>query len=332
MKVMMLKGAGATAVLELVDVPAPHEVGPTQIAIEVRAASVNRADLLQRAGSYVPAGGRPEEMPAGIDAAGRVVEVGERVETIRVGDRVMAMVQGGLAERVVVDAAMAVHTPDAWSDVEGAAAIVALMTEHNALVTAGRLRQGESVLVCGAASGVGLQAVQLSRFLGAGAVIATTRSSRSAELLRGLGADHVIDVGQKDFPSEVRRVVGDRGVDVVVDHVGGPYLAGNVECLAVQGRLVSVGRLAGGLGTLDMEKLALKRLEIIGVTFRTRSSDEKAAIAAGVRALLETDRAVEPLRPTVDRSLPWVRVEEAYEVMERNAHLGKIVLEVSSGA
>jgi NADPH:quinone reductase-like Zn-dependent oxidoreductase len=124
--------------------------------------------------------------------------------------------------------------------------------------------------------------------------------------------------------------LGPKGVDVVLDHVGGPYLAGNVECLAVGGRLVSVGRLGGGTGPLDLEALALKRLEIIGVTFRTRDADEKAAIAAGVRNLLVQDGAAEALRPTVDRTLPWIRKDEAYEVMERNAHLGKIVLEVAA--
>jgi NADPH:quinone reductase-like Zn-dependent oxidoreductase len=229
-----------------------------------------------------------------------------------------------------VDEAMLVPIPQTWSEAEGAAAIVALMTAHNALVTGARLRDGESVLVHGAASGVGLQTVGLSSFLGAGTVIATTRSARAVGLLRGLGAHHVVDVSQVDFVSAVSRIAGDQGVDVIVDHVGGPYLADNIDCLAVKGRLVSVGRLAGGTGTLDMETLALKRLEIIGVTFRTREAEEKAAIAAGVRDLLKTEGASEALRPTIDRILPWARVEDAYEVMERNAHLGKIVLEVGA--
>ncbi|MPZ60537.1 MAG: zinc-binding dehydrogenase [Propionibacteriales bacterium] len=317
-------GAGDPT-LRLVDAPEP-ELGPRQVAVAVRAASVNRADLLQRAGSYLP-GGTPTVVRAGLDAAGEVVAVGELVEAVAVGQRVMTMAPGGLAEKVVVDEGMAVPLPEDWSNVEGAAAIVALMTAHNALTTAGRFQPGESVLVHGAASGVGLQTVQLSRFLGAGTIIATTRSGRAAELLRRLGA-HVVDVAQEDFPSAVGGTVGERGVDVVVDHVGGPYLAGNLTCLAVRGRLISVGRLGGGAGDLDMDTLALKRLEIIGVTFRTRDAGEKAAIAAGVRELLDTAGASDALRPTVDRTLPWTRVADAYELMERNAHLGKIVLDV----
>lgn len=327
MKAMVLERVEGSSQLSLTDVPEPA-VGPQQVAVAVRAASINRADLLQRAGSYMP-GASPQVLRAGLDAAGQVVAVGESVKTVTVGDRVMAMAPGGLAERVVVDETMLVPIPEAWSEAEGAAAIVALMTAHNALVAA-RLREGESVLVHGAASGVGLQTVQLSRFLGGGTVIATTRSARAADLLRGLGADHVVDVSQVDFISAVSRIKGDQGVDVIVDHVGGPYLADNVACLSVKGRLVSVGRLAGSTGTLDMEALALKRLEIIGVTFRTREAEEKDAIAAGVRRLLQTEGASEALRPTVDRTLPWTRVEDAYEVMERNAHLGKIVLEVAT--
>lgn len=328
MKAMVLERVEGGSQLALTDVPEPA-VGPRQVAVAVRAASINRADLLQRAGSYMP-GGSPQVLRAGLDAAGQVVAVGEAVKTVTVGDRVMAMAPGGLAERVVVDETMLVPIPEAWSEAEGAAAVVALMTAHNALVTAARLREGESVLVHGAASGVGLQTVQLSSFLGAGTVIATTRSARAADLLRGLGADHVVDVSQVDFISAVSRIKGDQGVDVIVDHVGGPYLADNVACLSVKGRLVSVGRLAGSTGALDMETLALKRLEIIGVTFRTREAEEKDAIAAGVRSLLKTEGASEALRPTVDRTLPWTRVEDAYEVMERNAHLGKIVLEVAT--
>lgn len=326
MKAMVLERVEGGSELRLADVPEPA-VGPRQVAVAVRAASVNRADLLQRAGSYLP-GGNPDVVRAGLDAAGQVVAVGEGVQTVAVGQRVMAMAPGGLAERVVVDEAMVVPLPEDWSEAEGAAAIVALMTADNALVTAGRLREGESVLVHGATSGVGLQTVRLASFLRAGSVIATTRSARGVNLLHELGADHVVDVSRVDFAFAVSQFNGDHGIDVLIDHVGGPYLGGNLHCLAVKGRLVSVGRLGGSTGTLDMETVALKRLEIIGVTFRTREPEEKAAIAAGVRSLLNTLGASEALRPIIDRTLPWTRAEKAYEVMERNAHLGKIVLEV----
>ena len=330
MKAVVLERVEGRTGLTLTDVAEPA-LGPRQVAVAVRAASVNRADLLQRDGGYLP-GETPRMLRAGLDAAGEVVAIGDAVDTVAVGERVMAMAPGGLAERVIVDEAMVVPIPETWSEAEGAAAVVALMTAHQALVSAGRLRHGESVLVHGAASGVGLQTVRLSRFLGAATVIATTRSSRAADLLRALGADHVVDLSRDDFAPAVRRIEGDAGVDVVIDHVGGPYLERTIDCLAVKGRLVSVGRLAGGTGTLDMEILALKRLEIIGLTFRTRDDEEKAAIAAGVRKLLETEGAADALRPTIDRTLPWTRVDAAYDVMERNAHLGKIVLEVVPGS
>lgn len=329
MKAMMWKRGETGTVLDLMEVADP-EVGPGQVAIAVQAASVNRADLVQRAGgSYLP-GASLAMTPAGLDASGQVVEVGEQVESLKVGDRVMTMATGGLAERVVVDATMAVPIPEGWSAIEGAAAIVGLMAEHNALHTAARLVAGESVLIHGASSGVGLQAVQLARYLGAGNVIATTRSSRASGLVGNLGAHHVIDTSSEDFTDRVRHITNKRGVDVIIDHVGGPYLAGNFECAAVRARLVSVGRLGGGQGYLDMGTLALKRLEIIGVTFRTRAPDEKAEIAAGVRDLLDTPRAGEALRPTVDQTFVWTEAARAYEVMESNAHLGKLVLEVSS--
>ena len=163
MKAMVLERVEGGSELMLADMPEPA-VGPRQVAVAVRAASVNRADLDQRAGNYMP-GRVPQVVRAGLDAAGQVVAVGEGVKTVAVGQRVMAMAPGGLAERVVVDETMVVPLPEDWSEAEGAAAIVALMTAHNALVTAARLRKGESVLVHGATSGVGLQTVRLSSWV-----------------------------------------------------------------------------------------------------------------------------------------------------------------------
>lgn len=330
MKAMLVKRSEGVAVLALEELsdPAP---GPGDVLVAVRAASVNRADILQRAGTYVlNTSSGPERV--GLDVAGDIIAVGDAVQSLHVGDRVMAMTPGGLAERVVVDAAMAVPLPSTWSYDEGAAAIVALMTEHNAIRAAARLQAGESILIHAAASGVGLQAVQLARFLGAGTVIATARSSRAQDLLTSLGANHVIDTSRERFAERVLDVTRGEGVDVIIDHVGGPYLADNVACAAVRARLVGVGRLGGSRGALDMETLALKRMEIIGVTFRTRSATEKVAIVSALRNDLDRPGAYESLRPTVDRTLPWTEALVAQEVMESNAHLGKIVLNVSPGS
>lgn len=329
MKVIQIEQNPAGPVLVMRDLPAPQP-GPLQIGIRVHAASVNRADLAQRAGTHhAIAPGSPPPV-VGLDAAGEVVSIGSEVTGIRVGDRVMTMVSGGLSEEIVVDAAMGVPIPQAWSYAEGAAAILGLMTEHNALRTQAKLRRGESVLIHAAASSVGLQAVQLARHLGAGLIIATTRGDRATGLLHSLGADHVIHPGAGGFADEVLGLTGGLGVDVILDHVGGPYLADNIRCIAVQGRLIGIGRLGGIQGTLDMEALALKRVSLIGVTFRTRGSQEKADLVAAMRAEIDFD--AENLRPVIDRLMPWTEVEQAQAFISANSHLGKIVLTVGGMA
>jgi NADPH:quinone reductase-like Zn-dependent oxidoreductase len=172
-----------------------------------------------------------------------------------------------------VPAAAAVPVPTGWSFVEGAAAITALMTEHNALVTAGRLQPGETALVHAAASGVATQAIQLRRVLGAGRIYGTTRSRAHARALDGLGLDELINTSEIGF------------ADRVLELTGGPYLEDNLRAAAIQGRIIGVGRLGGATGTLDMEELARKRVELIGVTFRTRSDEEKFAIAQALRTV-----------------------------------------------
>lgn len=326
MRAILLTGTADGPELRVADRPEPH-LGDHDLLIEVRAASVNRADLLQRAGSsrLDTQGG---SLPVGLDAAGDVIAVGPGVTGFDVGDRVMSLTAGGHAERVAVDAGLAVKIPSTWTYAEGAASILGLAASHNALVTAGRLAAGESVLIHGASSGAGLQGVQLASYLGASPVIATTRSDRADDLLHSLGADTVIHPSSGGFADQVRAATDHAGVDVIVDHVGGPYLGDSVIAAALKARLVSVGRLGGGLGELDMEALALKRMEIIGVTFRTRSPSEKADIIADVARVLAGTDAAEHLRPTIDRHLDWMDAEAAQSLMQANRHLGKIVLDV----
>jgi NADPH:quinone reductase-like Zn-dependent oxidoreductase len=303
MKAMLIIPTSAAATLELADVD-PPALGPGDVRIAVRASSVNRADLLTRAGTPQPASAAGPPI-AGLDAAGDVVEIGSDVTDFVVGDRVMAMVAGGLAEEVVLPAAMAVPIPPNWTYAEDAAAVLGLMTEHNAIATAGRLAPGETVLVHAAASGVGTQAIQVARALGAGRVLGTTRSSRDAGVLAQLGLDELIVTGETDFAERVLGVTTGAGADVIVDHVGGPYLSPNIRAAAVRGRIVSVGRLGGAEGTLDMEELARKRLEIIGTTFRTRSADERAAVVEALRTGLDLVGSADTLRPLIDRTFPW---------------------------
>ena len=325
MRAVVIEPSAEGSTLKFADIAEPS-LGPEQIRIAVRAASVNRADLAQRAGTHGPgpAAGGPPVVP-GLDAAGDVLAVGSDVQGVRPGDRVMTLAAGGLAEQVVVDAGLAVPIPQAWSYVDGAAAILGLLTEHNALRTAGRMQPGETVLVHAAASGVGLIGVRLARHLGAGTVIGTTRSGRGRELVLAHGADHVVQVRDGSFADEVRQHSGERGVDVIVDHVGGPYLKDNVRVASIRGRLVGVGRLGGATGSLDMEALAFKRMQIIGVTFRTRSPQEKAEVVRALREDVDLDQAADELRPPWTGSAPWDQVEQLQSVMASDQHLGKMV-------
>lgn len=313
-----------TPTLSTIDRP---ELRPGHVRVAVRAASINRADLLIRAGTHTSARSAHAPAVAGLDACGEVIEVAPDVSGINKGDRVMAMVPGGLAEEVIVPVAVAVPVPSAWSFAEGAAAITALMTEHNALMTAARLQPGEKVLVHAAASGVATQAIALAKVLGSGRVFGTSRSHSDSPILRELGLDELINVSDTNFADRVLELTNGLGVDVIIDHVGGPYLENNLRAAAIKARIIGVGRLGGATGTLDMEELARKRVELIGVTFRTRNDEEKFAIAQALRQVdLETH--AEALRPLIHRIYPWVKVLEAQEELAANTHVGKIVLEI----
>lgn len=327
MKAVVLEQHNGVTTLTMSEIDRPA-LEPGAVRIAARAASVNRADLLIRAGTHTPAV-NPEAGPAvaGLDVAGEVIEVGDGVTDLHVGDNVMAMVPGGLAAEVISPAAMAIPLPSAWSYVEGAAAVVALMTEHNAMVTAGKMKSGDTVLVHAAASGVGTQAVQLAVLLGAGKVIGTTRSHGDSPILKRLGIE-LVTVTDSAFADEVLALTQGHGADVILDHVGGPYLEENLRAAALAGRIVGVGRLGGRSGTLDLEELARKRLEIVGTTFRTRSPQEKASVVSALRADVDLEQHADALRPIIDQTLSWFKALDAQEALAHNTHVGKIVLEI----
>ena len=299
---------------------------PGQVLIDVHAASVNRADLAARASTYAAQAGTGPAV-VGLDAAGVVLET-DAGARLAPGDRVMTLVTGGLAERVVVDDRMPIVLPEQWSFDMGAAALLALLTGHNALRTAGRFHPGDTVLVNAAQSGVGQMTLQLAVALGAGRVLAGVRSVKNADLLKRLGADALIRTDSDGFAQQVLEETDGRGADIVIDHVGGPYLAEHLQSTALGGRIISVGRLGGPTGDLDLETVALKRLSIVGVTFRTRDADEKAAVAQGVRDDLTTPLAEGQLDPLIDRVLPWTDALTAQEAVAADSHLGKIILRV----
>lgn len=331
MKAVLIKPTANGATLELADIARPAALGPDDVRLAVRAVSVNRADVLTRVGSYATNAAPSGPAVAGMDAAGEVIETGTNVTGVAVGDRVMALAPGSLATEVVCPEAMTVKIPTGWSYVEGAAAVVGLVTEFDALVRAGRLAPGETVLIHAVASGVGTQAVQLARRLGAGRVLGTSRHASHAEQLESLGLDELIVAAGTDFAERVgpqgEGEVG--GADVIVDHVGGPYLAANVRAAALGGRIVDVGRLGGATGTIDLEEFARKRLELIGTTFRTRTPQQRAAAVAALREGVDLEDAVDALRPLVHRTFPWTEALVAQDALLRNEHVGKLVLEVT---
>ncbi|TDD87987.1 hypothetical protein E1293_07145 [Actinomadura darangshiensis] len=301
--------------LELCDVPSPSP-GQGELLVAVEASGVNRADLLQRRGAYAQVA-FPQEGPrfAGMEAAGTVVATGPGATRFAPGDRVMGLCAGGFADRVVLDERLAMPVPAELDMVAAGALPLGLMTEYDALADAGRLRPGERVLITAGSSGVGLIGVQVARALGAGRVAATVRSAAGRDAVLRHGADEAVVTGDP-WPE----------ADVVIDHVGAPALASALAALALGGRLVSVGRLGGRSAELDLNELARKRLLLAGVTFRTRTREECAAIAAGaVRDLGEAVRAG-TVRPAVARTFPLAEAQAAQDLLRDARPPGKLVV------
>jgi len=328
MKAMVVHDPGEHGTLRLEEVPDP-QLGPRDVLVRVRATALNRADLSQRLGAYrqqaTARGGPPI---AGLESAGEVVAVGAEATRFAPGDRVMGQCAGGYAELLAVDERILLPVPERLDWAQAAATPVALVTEYDALATNAALAPGESVLIQAAGSAVGLMAVQIARQLGAGRIFGTVASDEQDALVRELGADVAIHHEHERFADAIERETDGRGVDVVIDHVGGAVLAENMRALALEGRLISVGRLGARVGEIDLDLLALKRLRLIGVTFRTRTIDEYEACVRRAGDVLLPVLAAGRLRPVVDRVYPLEQALEAQERMRANRHLGKIVLTI----
>ena len=305
--------------------PAPK---PNEILIRVKAASLNRADLAVASGHRHGAVGGPGTI-VGLECAGDVEEVGSEVSGFRPGDRVMSSVAGGFAEYAVADAGRAHKIPANNMSYEQASCMaVALQTMHNALVTVGRLCAGESVLIQGASSGVGLMGMQIAKLMGAKPVLGSSTSSARRARLKEFGADIAVDTNDPSWPDAVLTATSGTGVNLIVDQVSAGVANGNLKAAAVLGRIVNVGRLGGPTGEFDFELHALKRIDYIGVTFRTRTVEEVRAIVQAMRADLWPAVEAGTLTLPIDRVFPLDQVVEAQAHMRANNHLGKIVLAV----
>lgn len=317
---------GGPEVLEIHDVPRPLP-RDGEVLVKVEASALNRADLLQRRGRYPAPAGAPSNIP-GLEIAGTVFQIGDGVPSWRVGDRVFGIVGGGgNAEFAVTREHELARVPDGMSWEEAAAVPEAFITAHDALVTLGRMQSGECVLVHAAGSGVGVAAVQLSRALG-GYCIGTARTAEKLDRLTELGMGHGIALG--DDPAAMLEPIAGatsgRGVDVVVDLVGGSYLAADVEACAPLARIVLVGLLGGRAATLDLGTILNRRITIRGTVLRGRPAREKAEATAAFSRDVIPLLAAGKVTPVIDRVLPLRSIGEAHRLLESNTTFGKVVL------
>jgi NADPH2:quinone reductase len=311
--------------LEIRDVPRP-EPKPSEVLVRVRASGLNRADLQMASGHRHGSLGGAGAI-AGLEWAGEVAEVGSEVKGIKPGDRVMCSGSGGYAEYAVCDWGRVSPIPaNNMTFLQAATLPVALQTMHDALITNGRLRNGESVLIQGASSGVGIMGLQIARLMGAGLVMGTSTNPERRARLKEFGADHALDTKDPAWPDEVLKATHGKGVNLIVDQVSASVANQNMKAAAILGRIINVGRLGGMKGDFDFDLHALKRIDYIGVTFRTRSLEEVREIVRKMRADLWPAVEAGKLHLPIDRTFPLDQAAAAQAHMRANAHFGKIVL------
>jgi putative PIG3 family NAD(P)H quinone oxidoreductase len=323
MRAITIPEPGEADALVPADVPAPT-AGPGQVLVDVVAAGVNRADVMQRKGFYPPPPGA-SELP-GLEISGRIAALGDGVEGWQVGDEVCALLDGGgYAERAVVPAAQLLPVPQGVS-LEDAAGLpeVTCTVWSNVFMTAA-LQPGQVLLVHGGSSGIGTMAIQLAKQVGA-RVAVTAGTPEKLDFCRELGADILVNYRDEDFVAKVREATDGHGADVILDNMGAKYLERNVDLLAVNGRLVTIGLMGGRKGELDMGTLLAKRAAVIATSLRARPAGEKAAIVAAVREHVWPLVESGAVRPIIHSRHPLERAADAHREMEASTHIGKILL------
>ena len=327
MQFVEMTAPGDASVMRIGTGPAPRpKLG--EVLIRVQAAGVNRPDIQQRRGAYPPP---PDASPIlGLEVAGEVAALGAGVDTLAVGDKVAALVNGGgYAEYCVAPATQCLPWPHGYDAVRAAALPETYFTVWANVFGLGRLAPGESLLVHGGSSGIGVTAIQLAVALGS-TVYATAGNAEKCEACRALGAAAAINYRETDFADEIKRLTDRRGVDVVLDMVGAPYAARNLRSLAIDGRLVQIAFLEGSQAEqLDLLPIMVRRLTVTGSTMRPRTAAQKGAIADALRAqvwpLLDEGRCA----PVIHRVFSLAEVADAHRLMESSAHIGKIILRVA---
>ncbi len=326
MRAIVIDGPGGPEVLQWREVPTP-EPGRGEVRVRVRATAVNRADLLQRMGLYPAPPDAPQQIP-GLEFAGEIDAVGAGVSAWKPGDRVFGLVGGGAyAEALVTHGDCVARMPDALSFTDAAAIPEAFITAWDAMVTQGGLGAGETVLVHAVGSGVGTAAVQIARALSARA-LGTARTAAKLGRAGKLGLDRGFTVEQGKFADDVLRATGGRGVDVVLELVGGGYLAEDLACAAPRARIILVGLMAGVRAELDLGLILRKRLLVRGTQLRARPLGEKIEVTQDFARHLVPLFAARTLAPVVEQVLPLAEAAAAHQAMASNEGFGKLVLAV----
>ena len=324
MRAVVLTEFGGPEVLRITEVPVPTP-GPDEVLVDVAATALNRADILQRKGFYPNPFPTEHDIP-GMEFSGTVSAVGSRVTAWRVGDEVMGIVSGGAyAEQLVIHERQAMRIPRGVSLVDAAAIPEVFITAWDGLVVQGGLTSGRWALVHAVASGVGTAAIQICGSIGA-RIIGTCSSSK-VEQVCALGADVVVDYSKEDFVERVRLATDGRGVDVVLDAVGGDYLDRNVASLALKGRIVQIGLMAG-VGSFNLGALLPKRASLIGSVLRARPLEEKVAVSQRFAAEMLPLFDSGAMKPIIDKRFTLAEIAAAHAYLESNANVGKVVVSV----
>ncbi len=323
MRAISISEPGDADVLTVTEETRPS-AGPGQVVIDVAAAGVNRADVMQRLGLYPPPKGA-SPLP-GLEVSGTVAEVADGVSGIAVGDEVCALIDGGgYAEAVAVPSTQVLPVPKGVSLADAAGLPEVVCTVWSNVFMTANLQPGETLLVHGGSSGIGTMAIQLAKALGA-RVAVTAGSAEKLDACRALGADVAISYKDEDFVERVREETDGRGADVILDNMGAKYLGRNVDALATAGRLVVIGLMGGRKGELDLGTLLSKRGAVIATSLRARPAEEKAAIVAAVREHVWPLVEDGTVRPVIHQTYPLAEAAQAHRDMEASGHIGKLLL------
>lgn len=329
MKAIVLEEYGGPEVLKLKEIPEPKVLCPYDVKVAVHATALNRADVLQRRGKYPQPGPKPEHDVPGLEFSGVVEEVGKHVLEWKAGDRVMGLLAGGgYAEYVMTHERMLMPIPRGFSFHQAAAIPEVWLTAYDALFSKGEMAIGDMVLIHAGGSGVGTAAIQLAVAGGASKIFITAGSAEKCKGAMDLGADRAINYKEESFADVVLSETGGRGVDVILDFIGKPYLEDNTRAAALNGRIIQIAVMGGAKGEVDLGAFMNKRLTLVGTTLRARPIEQKIALtqvfSKRILPLFESG----PLKPIIDTVFPLEQAAEAHRYMEENRNFGKIILAV----